>query len=390
MLLHGDCLGHLKNLPSESVDLCYIDPPFATGRDFGDFKDTMSREDYLIWIEPILKEIHRILKKTGSFYFHIDVRTSHYLKCILDDIYGDDSFINEILWKRRNGCVNVTRKYQENIDRILFYTKSKNYTFNVKYILSDKPLKERRFDYIETDGRIYKKGGLTNTFPGNKGYHYIYKGYSPPKNRGWRVTESRMKELDEQGLLLFLKERIFQKYYLDGIKGSPLASLWTDIQQTRFGTSENTGYATQKPLDLLERIISVSSNPGDTVLDCFAGSGTTLVAAQNLGRKWIGVDISDKAISISKQRLNEDQRMSGLFGVTSILSLVLPKLIEYGAEELEKIDVEPVVRAIVPGERLDDAAVNVVKAILPRIVQLLRDHNGREDDIATWILDRIK
>ena len=252
-------------MPDASVDLIYLDPPFCTQRDWGAFNDKWEDglDGYLKFMKPRLVEMHRILKDTGSFYLHCDPTASHYLKVMLDGIFGRKQFRNEIVWKRQQGRSNHTHNwFAKEHDTILFYTKSKSYQFHQSYtpvIESD----HKRYRHIDEDGRRYMLR-------------------RPDKRR---------------------KNRI--RIYLDKSKGIPLDTLWIKDIQLQSSTSERLDYPTQKPLKLLARIIKASSNQGDVVLDPFCGSGTTLDAAQGLGRHWIGIDQNPDAITITEQRLKD-------------------------------------------------------------------------------------
>ena len=263
-LYQGDNLAILRSLPDASVDLICTDPPFNTGRDWGAFDDRWEGglDGYLKFMEPRLIECRRVLKDTGSLYLHCDPTASHYLKVMLDSVFGIKQFRNEIVWKRQSGKSNcVKRGYSKEHDAILFYTKSNGFAFNMQY----QPLSKSSiasYDKVDKDGRRY----------------YIER-------------DSKRRK----------KDSIF---YLDDSKGARLDTLWTDIFLTSCA-KERLDYPTQKPLALYARMIKASSNQHDIVLDPFAGSGTTLDAAESLGRKWIGIDIGDEAIEIIQTRLRD-------------------------------------------------------------------------------------
>ena len=297
-LFLGDNLEIMQGMNSECVDLIYLDPPFFTQRDWGDFDDRWkSIDDYISFLEIRCKEMHRILKNTGSFYLHCDPTASHYIKVMLDNLFGFDNFRNEIVWLRKHEQHNfATKQMTRQHDIIFYYSKTKKSKYNIQYL----PYKE---GYIDNDYKHEDKRGKYQTFPctnesgGNKPYSFM--GIT----RAWRFKKERMQQMYDDDMLTQATQTSPFRYkkYVDDAKGIRLSDLWIDIKPVR-GT-ECTGYKTQKPLELLERIIKASSNEGDIVLDPFCGSGTTLVAAQRLGRKWVGIDLSATAITLAKKRM---------------------------------------------------------------------------------------
>ena len=319
ILYTGDNLHFLNRLNSESVDLIYLDPPFNSKRTYSapigskaagaSFKDMWTWDDvdehlletllikhpclvdfiksiqgmhgkpmmaYCVYMAQRIIEMHRILKDTGNLYLHCDPTASHYLKLILDKIFGKDNFLNEVIW-----CYSQGGKSRKNFgkkhDVILFYSKSNSFIFNhedVRVPITPHKQDSKSKSYggkmkTDSDGRIYIEKQGTRDSSGN------YKYY---------------------------------KYYID--EGKIPEDWWIDINSIQSNSKERTGYPTQKPLSLLERIIKASSNEGDLVLDPFAGCATTCVAAQQLNRKWIGIDIEAKAASVLTDRLTDD---AGLF-----------------------------------------------------------------------------
>jgi DNA modification methylase len=350
-LYYGDNLQILrKYIPDESVDLIYIDPPFNSNqaynvifseadgtasqaqiRAFGDtwhwgeatehayhdlvvngphllvetikslrgFLTETNLMAYLVMMALRLVELHRVLKPTGSFYLHCDSAASHYLKILLDQIFGVKNFRNEIVW-RRTTSHNDPKRYGANIDILLFYTKGSDWTWNPIYVTNPSYLK--RYRYRDPDGRAWTDGNLTAKGLSGGGYQYEYKGAT----NLWRVPLESMKKLDSEGRLHFTKTGgIRLKQYLDETKGQALQCLWEDISPINSQAKERLGYPTQKPETLLERIIQASSNEGDIVLDAFAGCGTTIAVAQKLNRRWVGIDITHLAIALLKYRLSD-------------------------------------------------------------------------------------
>jgi len=362
-LYFGDNLKWLsdrKEFPDASVDLVYLDPPFNSNADynvlfrepsgqvsqaqFHAFTDTWSWADaadtyhqfidncpnvavvelmealhgflkhspmmaYLAMMAPRLVELHRVLKETGSLYLHCDPTASHFLKMMLDGVFGPLGFKNEIIWKRTTAHSNVYRNYGSVTDSIFFYSKGDEYTWNQLYRAVDDI--EAAFPNVDPDDRRWRSENMRN--PGlrpNLRYDYTASNgiiYHPHPN-GWTVSLEKMKKLDREGRLHFPAKaggRLRLKLFADEHPGIKLQNLWDDIGAIGAQAQERLGFPTQKPLALLERIISASSNPGDVVLDPFCGCGTTIHAAQKLGRQWIGIDITYLAINLIKRRLKD-------------------------------------------------------------------------------------
>ena len=356
-LYYGDNLNILReHVSDESVDLIYLDPPFNSNRSYNvlfkeangtaanaqikAFDDTwrwgpMAQEmfheleltsssavrtviqalfdlvdqndvmAYLVMMTVRLVELHRILKPTGSIYLHCDPTASHYLKVVMDAIFGKENFINEVIWQRTAVKGDVRRKYGAVHDTLLFYAKSSSYTFLSQYVEPDNSYAER-FRYDDHDGRgPYQSAPLDSPNP-RPNLTYEYKGYSPP-SKGWRVSRAVMEELDADGRLIFPSNpsgRIRRKVYLREQQGPKAPDMWCDIPPLQASSAERLGYPTQKPLALLERIISASSQEDGVVLDPFCGCGTAVVAAEKLGRQWIGIDITHLAIALMRNRLD--------------------------------------------------------------------------------------
>lgn len=356
-LYYGDNLSILREyIPNESVDLIYLDPPFNSNRSYNVlFKDESGKASeaqitafddtwhwgeqaeetyhelvtqapprigqmvaalrqfigtnqmmaYLVMMAIRLVELHRVLKPTGSVYLHCDPTASHYIRILLDCVFDEQNFINEVVWKRSYGHGDSRKSMGRSHDVIFFYSKTGNYLLNRFFHDHDPNYIKNFFKYTDERGR-YKLENLTSPNP-RPNLVYEYKGYPPPV-KGWRVNLERMKKYDEEGRLHFPQKkdgRIMKKVYLDDLEGQPMTDIWNDIQPLSAHDAERLGYPTQKPEALLERIICASSNPGDLVLDSFCGCGTTIAAAQKLGRRWIGIDITHLAISLQKYRLKD-------------------------------------------------------------------------------------
>lgn len=362
-LFLGDNLKVLRDkdsVPDESVDLVYLDPPFNSAADYnvlfrdqGDkqdsaqimaFTDTwkwgpddeqllleltqrhgevarflsdtvtrLGRNDlsaYLVMMAARLVELRRVLKPTGSLYLHCDPTASHYLKTILDVIFGPENFRNEIIWRRSTGKSLQSRRLPTNHDVILAYSASESATWNgdemfIPYDQDELPEKTRqKYSHVDPDGRRYRLDNLLNPNKDRPNLDYEFLGV----RRVWRWTKDRMQAAYEAGLVVQTGPgRVPQlKRYLDGQRGLPLDDVWIDIPPLNSQAQERLGYPTQKPLALLERIIKASSNPGDVVLDPFCGCGTTVCAAEKLGRHWIGIDITHLSVALIKARLRRD------------------------------------------------------------------------------------
>ncbi|PAW95316.1 site-specific DNA-methyltransferase [Mucilaginibacter sp. MD40] len=314
------------------LKLIYIDPPFAVGADFGfnieigddivekkqsileeiAYRDTWGKgiSSYLSMMYERLKLMHTLLADDGSMYVHIDYRVSAYLKLMLDDIFGAQNFINEIIWKRRGGLLNQSKQFGASTDTILFYAKTDRNIWNPQFTKSDtEDYINERFRYEDESGRKFRLSPI-NSPSYSPTLYYEYKGYLPPKN-GWSLSIETMKRFDEEGKLYFPKDktgRIQRKQYLDEWEGQGVQSLWLDIFPINPMAQERLDYPTQKPETLLERIIKASSNDGDLIADFFCGSGTTAAVAEKLGRKWITTDLGRFSIHTARKRLINVQR----------------------------------------------------------------------------------
>ena len=330
----GDNLEQLSKLPPACVDLIYIDPPFNSNRNYevfwGETKEKRSFEDrhestraYIDFMRPRCVEMARVLKKTGSFYYHCDWHASHYVKVMLDQIFGENYFQNEIIWKR-TFAHNSAGRYGVVHDTIFFYSGSKSFTWNEQYQPYDPEYVETFFDRIDPDGKRWMRMDLTGDGIRNGESGESWRGIDvTAKGRHWAIPREEMEQyrlppeatsrqkldaLDAAGAIHWPKKtggvpRL--KRYADRSPGVQLQSVWNDIRPLHNLSAERLGYPTQKPLPLLERIIKASSNENDIVLDAFCGCGTALVAAQNLNRQWIGIDVSPTACRVMAKRLRD-------------------------------------------------------------------------------------
>jgi DNA modification methylase len=313
----GDNLDQLRKFPDASVDLIYIDPPFNSNRNYevfwGETKEKRAFEDrhastqaYIEFMRPRCVELHRVLKKSGSFYYHCDDHASHYLKQMLDQIFGQNQFLNEIVWKR-TGARSDAKRWNQLHDTLLVYTGGGDCAWNPQYEEYSEDYIATKYRYTDPDGRIYRLDNMISPNP-RPNMMYEWKGFPSP-SKGWRYSRQTMTELDAQGRIWYPQDKTKRpqlKRYLDEMHGIPKGSVWTDIDPINSQALERLGYPTQKPLALLERIVRASSNENDIVLDAFCGCGTALVAAQNLKRQWIGIDVSPTACRVMAKRLKKD------------------------------------------------------------------------------------
>jgi len=362
-LFYGDNLAILReHVDDESVDLIYLDPPFNSNANYNvlfrapggeqsqsqieAFEDTwhwnvtaerayaevlqsgnsdaanmlaamrsfLGTNDmmaYLAMMAVRLIELHRVLKPTGSLYLHCDPTASHYLKLLLDAVFGPTSFRNEIVWKRTSAHANATVKLASIHDVIFLYVKGFGATWNQVYAPYSQAYIAEHFVHSDTDGRLFRRSDLVNpAVRPNLRYDFTAsdgRTYKPHPN-GWKVSLPVMQKLDKENRLFFPARddaRLRKKIYLDESPGVPVADVWDDLPPIHASSPERLGYPTQKPLALLERIIAASSNPGDLVLDPFCGCGTTVHAAQKMERRWIGIDITHLAVGLIQRRLRD-------------------------------------------------------------------------------------
>lgn len=386
-LYYGDNLPVLReHIPDESVDLVYLDPPFNSNTTYNvlfkeqtgeaspaqihAFNDTWEWTQeaqrtfeleiignpavpstvkemvsafhqfiganammaYLVMMTPRLVELRRVLRPTGSLYLHCDPTASHYLKLLLDSVFGKENFRTEISWRRtsaHNDAAQGRRQYGNVRDTILFYTKGNRWTWNWLYTPYDVEYVESFYRFTEEgSGRRYRADNLTAARPGGDTQYewrvkrpedgawqgdlteefrnplvgWEYRGVTPYRRRYWAYSRHGMEQFEREGRLVYAQSGMPSfKRYLDEMPGVPLQNDWSDIRPA--SRSESLGYPTQKPQALLERIIQASSNEGDVVLDPFCGCGTAVAAAHKLNRGWIGIDITHLAVALMKHRL---------------------------------------------------------------------------------------
>lgn len=362
-LYYGDNLEILRQyINTESIDLIYLDPPFNSNANYNvlfkghrghasdaqitAFEDTwhwaesaeqafseimkspntdvaemirafrsfLGESDMMAYITMMavrLLELHRVLKPTGSLYLHCDPTASHYLKIVLDGIFGAECYRNEIIWKRTN-THNDSKTWSRVSDTILFYTKSNNFVWNAQYEPHGDDYIEAKYRHDDGDGRKYRLDNMTSPNP-RPNMMYEWKGFPYP-DKGWRYSKETMEKLDSEGRIWYPSlsdgsldptRRPQLKRYLEEMTGAVMGAIWTDIHPINSQAKERLPYPTQKPLPLLGRIIQASSNEGDIVLDPFCGCGTAVHAAHKLNRQWLGIDITHLAIALIEKRLKD-------------------------------------------------------------------------------------
>ena len=311
----GDSISVMKEIPEHTVDLIYLDPPFFSNRVHESNSNKSNRltfedlwnggmDDYLDFMNEILIKSHNLLSNTGSLFLHCDWHAVHYLKVELDKIFGYGNFRNEIIWKRHNSQNNGkqgAKIFGRMHDTILVYSKSSKYIWNQPYSKYSDGYLKRAYTRKDENG-MYALGDLTGPGGSSKGNPYFeFLGFK----RYWRYNKEKMEKLFKEGKIIQLKPNTLPKLkrYLKDMKGVPLSDLWIDIPTEQTTHRKSVLYPTQKPENLLNRIISCSSNPGDLVLDPFCGSGTTIICANKLKRKWIGIDKNPQSIGITRERL---------------------------------------------------------------------------------------
>lgn len=318
-------MSHLLKQFRGQVDLIYIDPPFDSKADYKlkvqakgkqllgyqssieekQYGDIWSNDEYLQFMYERLVLLRELLGPSGSLFLHCDWHRNHHLRCLLDEVFGANNFVNEIVWRRKGGtALGAMSRLSAATDRLLWYAKSDAYLINPVFVPADQEYIDQQFRYSDDTGRRFMVNVLRSPSP-RPNLMYDYKGYKMPPN-GWAIPIETMRQWDAEGRLYFpdsKDKQIYKKIYLDEYKGQQINDLWADISTLKGNNSEITGYPTQKPEELLERVIDLASPVGGLVLDTFIGSGTTAVAAVKKGRRVIGADINLGAIQTTAKRL---------------------------------------------------------------------------------------
>ena len=387
MVIRGECVSACAYLKEQGiqVDLVYIDPPFASGADYAKkvyirrnpkvaeaiaqaeqeldvdelkafeekmYGDVWDKEKYLNWMYENLMVIKSIMSESASIYVHLDWHMLHYVKILMDEIFGEDNFINEIIWRRKQSVSWASKQFGITNDTILWYGYSADeYIFNPEYSIDDENTKnylEKRFVYDDNDGRgKYMKSPLVNSLyrPNLK---YVFHGVNPPEN-GWLYKKERLEEWYQNNELVMPSDpnmRIYRKIYASTYQGQPIQNIWLDIPIVNPMAKEraDVDYATQKPEALLERIVRTSSNDNMVVADFFGGSGVTAAVANKLGRRFIHADIGLNSIQITRDRLVSD---GAEFDVLEIKDGV--QLYRNPVQTMDKI------KSLIPGLKNEDS-----------------------------------
>ena len=369
-LYYGNNLDVLRrHVKDESVDLVYLDPPFNSNANYNllfaehgeksaaqieAFEDTwewnteaaaayqetvemggevanamhafrtlLGTSDmlaYLSMMAPRLVELRRVLKPTGSLYLHCDPNASHYLKLLLDAVFGPEQFLSEVIWKR-TGTHSSANRWGPVHDVLLMYAKKRgSQVWNRPYVPLGEEHRRRHYSQKDADGRVYTHGELTAPGVRHGQSGAVWRGHDVTAiGRHWMTTVERLDGLDAAGRIYFPKDAGWPRLirYEEDSKGRAVGDVWEDIPPINMQARERLGYPTQKPVRLLERLIDASSNPGDVVLDPFCGCGTAIDAAHALGRNWVGIDITHLAIGLIKHRLADrfGPDVSKMYGV---------------------------------------------------------------------------
>ena len=381
MVIRGECVSACAYLKEHGiqVDLVYIDPPFASGADYAKkvyirrnpkvaeaiaqaeqeldidelkafeekmYGDVWDKEKYLSWMYENLMAIKSVMSETASIYVELDNHIGHYVKILLDEVFGEDNFVNEIVWKRTfsHSDVGQGAKHLGRLHDVIFlYSMSADYVLNTVYTSYSQEYIDNFFRYQDEDGRRYRLVSMIGTGGAAKGNpFYEFMGVS----RYWRYSQKTIQELVSKGLIVQTKPGAVpqKKNYLDESPGVPLQDIWTDIAPVQGGSVENANYATQKPEALLERIIKTSSDAGMLVADFFGGSGVTAAVAHKLGRRFIHCDIGLNSIQTTRDRLKAD---GAKFDVLEIKDGV--QLYRNPVQTMEKI------KSLIPGLKNEDA-----------------------------------
>ena len=387
MVIRGECVSACAYLKEQGiqVDLVYIDPPFASGADYAKkvyirrnpkvaeaiaqaeqeldidelkafeekmYGDVWDKEKYLSWMYENLMAIKSVMSETASIFIHLDYHISHYVKILLDEIFGEDNLVNEIIWRRKQSVSWASKQFGVTNDTIFWYAKNPDeYTFNPEYTLMDENTQKyiaERFVFDDHDGRgRYMKSPLVNSLY-RPNLRYEFHGIQPPPN-GWLYKKEHLERWLEQGELVMPADpskRISRKIYLSTYQGQPVQNIWLDIPIANPMSKEraDVDYATQKPEALLERIVKASSNEGMLVADFFGGSGVTAAVAHKLGRRFIHCDIGLNSIQTTRDRLKAD---GAEFDVLEIKDGV--QLYRNPVQTMEKI------KALIPGLKNEDS-----------------------------------
>ena len=311
MLIHGDTLIALQALQQDfagRIKCIYIDPPYNTGSAFEYYDDGVEHSIWLSMMRPRLQLLRSLLTDDGFLFAQIDDNEQAYLKVLLDEVFGRDCYVNQIVWKRRGGSANPSNRLNNVTDYILVYTKTPGTLIYPVFSKDDENTQKyiaERFRFTDENGRRYMKSPIQSPNP-RPNLMYEYKGYRVPA-KGWSISREVMEKWDAEGRLAFPDDKsktINRKIYLDEYKGQPISSLWTDIFVINPMSNERVDFDGQKPEALIQRVLLLATQEGDWVLDSFLGSGSTAVTAHKMKRRWIGIEMGEQVYSLCKKRVD--------------------------------------------------------------------------------------
>ncbi len=417
LVIRGECLSACAHLKEQGVqvDLVYIDPPFASGADYAKkiyirrnpkvtaaiaraeeelpddqlrgfeekmYGDIWTKEDYLNWMYENLMAIKAVMSDNASIYVHLDWHVGHYVKVLMDEVFGEDSFINEIVWQRFNFHADAQR-FGIVHESIFFYSKNSDYVFNKQYAAFKPSYIASHFTNKDADGKVYRLDNPTAPSHGRTGKALRFgdRFITPPAGSMWRYSQANIDKLLGEGRIVFTNKGMpAVKRYLDDLEGAAVHSLWTDVGSVNSQSDERSDYATQKPESLLDRIVSASSNVNMLVADFFGGSGVTAAVAHRLGRRFIHVDVGLNSIQTTRDRL---QAADAAFRVLDVQDGVA--LFRNPAQTMDKL------RSLITGLRRDESeltgdfwagALNDSRlGLVPVYLPDLKDHTTKVLDI---------
>lgn len=381
MIIRGECVSACAYLKEQGiqVDLVYIDPPFASGADYAKkvyirrnpkvaeaiaeaeqeldidelksfeekmYGDVWDKEKYLNWMYENLMAIKGVMSENASIFVHLDYHIGAYVKILMDEAFGEANCVNEIVWRRKGGtALGSMNTLSVAYDTIYWYSKSEEYLINSIFTEASQEYVDQQFRYADADGRRYMITVMRSPNP-RPNLMYEYKGYKTPPN-GWAITKEKMEELDSRGYLHFpdsKDKQIYKKIYLDEYQGQAINNLWADISTLKGSNNEIVDYATQKPEELLKRILGLASNKGMLVADFFGGSGVTAAVANKLGRRFVHCDIGLNSVQTARDRLVTD---GAEFDVLEIKDGV--QLYRNPVQTMDKI------KSLIPGLKNEDS-----------------------------------
>ncbi len=416
LLIRGECLSACAYLKAQciAVDLVYIDPPFASGADYAKkiyvrrnpkvaaalakaeeelpddqlrafdekmYGDIWTKEDYLNWMYENLMAVKAVMADNASIYVHLDWHIGHYVKVLMDEVFGEDRFVNEIVWQRFNFHADAQR-FGIVHETIYYYAKSENYTFNKQYAKFKPSYIASHFTNKDPDGKVFRLDNPTAPAHGRTGKAMMFgdRLIAPPAGSMWRYSQDNIDKLLAEGKIVFTSKGMpAVKRHLDDLEGSAVHSLWTDVGSVNSQSDERADYATQKPESLLERIIMASSNENMIVADFFGGSGVTAAVANRLGRRFIHADVGINSIQTARDRL---QAAGASFSVLDVRDGVA--LFRNPVQTMDKL------RSLITGLRLDEAELDSFWSgafndsrlgLVPVYLPDLKDHTTKVLDI---------